>query len=485
MTLTRREFLKVAAAATAGTALPVPRALGYVARRGPQKTVVVVGAGLAGLSAALSLVARGHNVTILEAQLRPGGRVLTARDPFVGDLWAELGAARIPANHKWTVAFARHFALPLAPFWPDDHDEVQLVRGRRILVPAGNDLPLSAYPVSVTGREQGMTLGAISQALYDPLVELAGDVSKPGWPPAPLRKYDAFTSTEYARQQGLSREVDFLLGVGWNNADGADASLLEVVREIAEARANSSRLKIVGGLDALPRAMAASLATRIHYGRVVERVEQDGQGVRVHAAGPGTPEVYTADRAIVAIPFPPLRRVDFEPALSVGKQQAINEMKYEPLARVALQVRDRPWAKTGGPFFAKTDLPSEIWDTAWDQNAGRGVISVYFKKRSALRLERMNPNDRIDFAVAHAEQALPGLRRVVEGGISKVWTEDPWAGGGHAWAGPGQFTTLMPHATRAEGRLHFGGEHTSVWHGWMQGALESGNRCAREVEQAS
>ena len=71
-----------------------------------------------------------------------------------------------------------------------------------------------------------------------------------------------------------------------------------------------------------------------------------------------------------------------------------------------------------------------------------------------------------------------------EGGGSKCWDEDVWARGGYAWFRPGQMTSLLPHIAAAEGRVHFAGEHASAWPGWMQGALESGNRAAREVNDA-
>jgi monoamine oxidase len=72
-----------------------------------------------------------------------------------------------------------------------------------------------------------------------------------------------------------------------------------------------------------------------------------------------------------------------------------------------------------------------------------------------------------------------------EGGASKAWEEDPWARGAYTSLGVGQMFGLMPHVARPEGRIYFAGEHASAWHGWMQGALESGNRAAREINAAT
>jgi monoamine oxidase len=118
----RRNFLKqTAVAAVALTASPLnapssdQRSLG---RRGAAKRVLVVGAGLAGLSAAYELTQLGHDVTILEARTRPGGRVHTLRDPFPEGLYAEAGASRVPNHHHFTLRYAELFRLPLEPFQP-------------------------------------------------------------------------------------------------------------------------------------------------------------------------------------------------------------------------------------------------------------------------------------------------------------------------------------------------------------------------------
>ena len=91
---------------------------------------------------------------------------------------------------------------------------------------------------------------------------------------------------------------------------------------------------------------------------------------------------------------------------------------------------------------------------------------------------------RIDYAVDQVEQIYPGMRENLEGGVSKCWDEDAWARGAAAWFRPGQMIDFLPHIGRPEGRIHFAGEHTSPWPGWMQGALQSGLRVAREVHEA-
>ena len=96
-------------------------------------------------------------------------------------------------------------------------------------------------------------------------------------------------------------------------------------------------------------------------------------------------------------------------------------------------------------------------------------------------MTQMAESERILFALSQVERIFPGIRADFELGVSKSWDEDPWARGAFAYLRPGQMRSLLPHLARPEGRVHFAGEHTSPWSGWMQGALDSGLRAAREI----
>src|SRR6266852_9302386 len=130
----RREFLKLGLlAASAQLALPrswsfTTQALSHAAS---PKKVLVVGAGLAGLVAGYELTQAGHDVIILEAQLRPGGRVQTLREPFSDGLYAEAGAARIPDNHDLTLKYVKLFDLPLEPMYPSQLSALIVDRGSK------------------------------------------------------------------------------------------------------------------------------------------------------------------------------------------------------------------------------------------------------------------------------------------------------------------------------------------------------------------
>jgi len=115
MSLNRRTFVKRSALAIAGASL---RRFNFITVSAAPKKIIIIGAGMAGLSAGYELTQLGHDVTILEARARPGGRVHTLREPFSGGLYAEAGAARIPDNHDLTLKYVKLFDLPLEPMYP-------------------------------------------------------------------------------------------------------------------------------------------------------------------------------------------------------------------------------------------------------------------------------------------------------------------------------------------------------------------------------
>ena len=133
--------------------------------------MIIIGAGLAGLSAAFELSRMGHEVTVLESRLRIGGRVYTLREPFSDGMYAEAGAARIPDNHQLTLKYIKLFGLTLDPFEPGNLTQVAYIRGRRIKIPSGEEAPLTGLPSALTPggaeRKSGRSLGEIRGACIE------------------------------------------------------------------------------------------------------------------------------------------------------------------------------------------------------------------------------------------------------------------------------------------------------------------------------
>jgi monoamine oxidase len=482
---TRREFLRrLVVAASAVRPITPAIAQSLTVRR-----IIVVGAGLAGLCAAYELEAAGHDVTVLEAQGRPGGRVQTLRDPFDDGLFAEAGASRIPTSHDLTIGYARKFGLTLIPFEPVDIPSARYAYGQRSTIQTGAPFE---WPSGIAADQKRLTPAEIRRRYIAPLVDEITEPFSATWMPESLRKYDRVTRDEYLRGQGVSAAALHMMSLGYTPV-ARFRSFLDVLHENAvnrdlslrADRENDQILKIEGGNDRLPRALADRLSGRIRYGCPVVRIEHDIRGARVFYRTGRSVESLAAGYVVCAVPFSTLRSVAFSPALAAAKRSAIAGLRYESVTRIYLQSRERFWTHEGLSGFAETDHPMEIWDSTYGQPGTRGILMSYNRGPKAQALGRQAEAAQLRFGVNAIEEVFPGIRKHFERGIVKVWDRDPWARGAIAYFLPGQVTSLQPHLAQSEGRIYFAGEHASAVRGWMQGALESGQRVAREIATIS
>ncbi|MEQ8530830.1 MAG: FAD-dependent oxidoreductase [Imperialibacter sp.] len=485
-TFTRRDFVKLSSILAAALATQPVQALSindpWQKKRGAKQKVVIVGAGMSGLAAGMELRNLGHDVQIVEGQMRAGGRVFTARNMFADGLYADMGAARIPEDHEWTMKYVKQYGLELYPFNPSEGGLLHMVKGKKIRYTSNQPAPLKDYPFSLTPKEVAMDWAGISTQPFQSIMTQVGDARDLSWPPAVIAGYDKLTFKEFLVSEGYSPDIAGALMLGWEEAGekGLYFSILEMVRETSLSF-GATRNKIVGGNDLLPRALAKDLGQLIQYGSKVLAVDQDDTGVSITVDRGGERSTLRADRVICTLPLPLLKKMDFVKTLSSPKQTAINNMGGWNLGRTAMQVKDRYWRKGGLTGFAATDLPSEIWDPHYESDATRGIIAHYVKSRDAGKFMTMGAEKRLAFSANHVDSVFPGLKPQLEGAFIKVWGEDPWAGYAHAIGTPNDLTRHLPHLITAEGRIHFAGEHASAYHGWIQGAIESGNRTAKEI----
>ena len=485
----RREFLTQGAlglAALYAYRLKTPAAVEKAENvRSRRKRVIILGAGLAGLSAAYKLMQAGHDVTILEARTRAGGRVHTLREPFADGLHAEAGAMFIPESHDLVMQYVRLFRLPLVPVPRQKLMPTYYLRGKRFNPNQASEIN---WPLDLSPEEKRLGLSGMTEKYLIRVLQEMGDAASLDWPPEELKKYDRMTYADFLRSRGASDEAVRLLRL--NDADltgdGVDrVSALMVLRESALNLNSGGLFTIRGGTDLLPKALATRLNSKIRYGSPVVRLEHDIREVRVTYLQSNTHETIAADYLICTIPFSVLREIEVSPAFSPQKQRAIRELPYTSAARVYLQSRTEFWTNEGLGISAYTDLPvMAIVNSTLNQRGTRGILDSYMTGEQARHVTEMKEAERLSFTLEQVEKVYPGIRKNYEGGTSVCWDEDKWARGAYAWFEPGQMSDLLPHIARPEGRIHFAGEHTSSWPGWMQGAFESGHRAAREINEA-
>jgi monoamine oxidase len=184
---------------------------------------------------------------------------------------------------------------------------------------------------------------------------------------------------------------------------------------------------------------------------------------------------------ISAVPTPLMAAIDVSPALPEATRVAFTEVGTLPMARVHLQTNRRFWLERGDTGWAATDDPMDVWDYTRDQPGHRGILGAYLSGRVAEDVTAMTLGERERFVLDRMERAHPGTKEHFEASASHSWIDDPWARGASAEFHPGQLSRHLRALRSPVGRIHFAGEHTSPWTGWMNGALESGHRVAAEL----
>jgi len=478
--MNRREFLQLATLAALAAFAEQSQALqmGGLTRRGPAKKIVILGAGLAGLVAAEELNKAGHKVTILEARTRPGGRVYTLRKPFADGLYAEAGAGRIPNTHALTLKYVKRFGLQLDPFWPESGSNVFLWRGKRQLVPAGKDPNLDGLALNFTPEERKVGFNGLEDKYLKPLQEKMRALPPDAWPVTQMSEWGEISLGDYLRKQGASSDAIQYLSQGFERD-----SLLDFVHD-SISHVVPKLWKIRGGNDQLPYAMAKQVADKIRYGAEVVRIEQKDDGIVVNYSSAGKPHNIAADRVICTLPYSVLRGVIVDPAWSHEKMRAIRSIYMGPVARVFAQTKSRFWEKDGRNGFATVDESMEVWSPTFKEPGKRGIVMSYIYEELAVKYSEMSESKQIKTTLDLYEQIHPGFKKEFESATTWSWMNDPYARGAYMVTLPGQFRTVVQHLATPVDRLHFAGEHTSPWPGWMQGALHSGLRAAREVNES-
>jgi monoamine oxidase len=454
---------------------------GLGGRPGERKKVLVIGGGMAGLVAAHELQRQGHKVTVLEAQNRVGGRIYTLRT-FAPGLYAEAGAMRIPRAHTLTLEYCRQFGLPLREFVTGNPKGLVHVGGVRLTMQQALEQP-DMLPFELAAHETGRTSEDLWQeatADIRALVEQAGDEA---WEEI-VQRYDEYSLYEFLKEKGFSEgAIEYYAVMNFLESDMHNA-LVEILREDL-GRAYVDMVEIEGGMDRLPVAFYHQLQDRVRMGVEVRAIEQDESGVTVHCRqGPDRYSLH-GDYAICTVPFSVLRTI--ERRFSREKERAIRQLNYHASTKVVVQVRRRIWEEHDGIYggASVTDLPIRRLNYPTpDPTTTRGaLLASYTWGQDALQWGSMDVETRVEQALEDLEQLHPGITEEFEVGDSHAWYGDRWARGAFAMFTPGQQTSLHDAIVKPEGRVYFAGEHCSLYHAWIQGALESGIEAARAIHE--
>ena len=443
--------------------------------------VLVVGAGLAGLTAALDLVEAGWDVVVLEARDRVGGRVHTIRgEAFTGGLRAEAGGESIDTDHHDLLALLDRFDLTTEDRPPQKIlDGLTSWRGRR-------------QQTSDFVAGDGGAIAADYERYYAALEELAPDID-PAHPEdhVDAEDLDSRSLAEFVDDLDLVPGARFLVDTdnrGEFNAEGEDISLLFVAQQWAVgedvADEDVEAMRVAGGNDRLPQAMADELGDVVVLSSPVTRVVHDAEGVQVTAGG----ATYEGAWLILACPFMPLRAVAFDPPLPDDVAAAIAGLDLGHAAKVTIQYRERGWADDPSGATSGFTVTDEDFGIAWSPTdsygdpEGPGLLTAFITGDGSEAAEAQTDTERIQavrdqFAAVYPQ--LDGLEAGHQATI--VWAKERYTGGGYAVPHPGQMAAFWPVIRSGTGRIRFAGEHTETLAGYMESAVRSGHRVARQL----
>jgi monoamine oxidase len=430
------------------------------------RRVIVLGAGLAGLSAARDLESAGATVTVVEARDRVGGRVHTITNGLSNRQHAEAGADLNEEDQRFVLKLARDLKLKT----------VRILRGG-----------FGYYTPDRAGRRRIRSGPGAFEESARRLRREIDDYCLAG------KRWDSAVAVHLAQQSvadWLDRERvsdAFRASVcalrGFFVADPEDLSLIALVDQFASGGTpGQSRIfRIQGGNERLPRAIAKALRGEVLLETVVRRIRQNGEGVRITVATRGRQAELHAGFCVVTLPASTLRDVLFQPVLPPEQTRAIATLRYGAATRMVLQFEKPFWRRPGQGRAFGSDLPTgAVWDGSEDQRGRSGILSLLAGGKGSRALRELVAKEGPAGAVSRLSWLGPPTGLLASRMIS--WEDDPWSRGGYAVFDPSFDPRLRAWLARPAGRLVFAGEHTSLAsQGYMNGAIETGRRAAAEI----
>jgi monoamine oxidase len=427
--------------------------------------VLVVGGGLAGLTAARGLIDRGAAVHLVEARSRLGGRIWTVRDEGFDEIPLEAGGEFIDGEHaairklvadlglQLQVILREGFGLAL-----DLRGRVQLFKGMR---PIWNEFKQALSKEAEAFRAADCDWSSSAASLIG------------GHSLADVLRTRHASEAVLAMAQGLR---------GFYLADADQLSALPGVELSMQptdpGHVTLSRIK--GGNDRLVEKLAARKGLKVSLQLDVKRVAHDARGVSISVADrAGKVSVIKADYLVMTAPGPIVRDLEFTPALPATLRQALKALVPGPATKAHLLFDRSWWRQKGKPQAWGSNLDT---GSVWEASGARpGVLTLLAGGRAskAFRdvLEEGGPQRLV------RRLSWLGEPEEVRDFRSTSWELDRHARGGYAVFGTGFKPEWRSELSRAVGRIAFAGDHTSrEWQGYMNGAVESGARAARDIE---
>ena len=475
----RRHFLQTGSASLAC-------AHAYGAHAAEERVdVLVLGAGLAGLNAAITLQDEGYKVLVLEGSNRVGGRAYTG-DHVDGR--PELGASQVGPYYARVRDMAERLGVRLLP-------------GSNIYAPyafsiEGELFAGSQWRTHTLNETVGQERDILPSVLLDHYFENHNPLSGfDDWLEPQAAAYDVPLG-QWLSDNGASPQALKLINEGPIDADIWNVSALHLLHNDARGRLwfsggdtprdldrfqkrGATSHRIEGGTSRLPEAMAAHLGDVVRFNKIVTRIESSERETEVRCMGGSR---YGASFVISALPFTTLSRVAIDPPTEGAQAEAIRLLPYRANSQVHLKF-------TGGAYWEEDGLDASVWSDGPISlvrqkilaDGNREFLQAVCVGKKAERLDLLPPRERGAFVVQEIERLRPSLKERLQVTAVHSWSEYPLVGGFRHSFYPGQVTRFAHDMIKPHHRIHFAGEHTRRLEIGMESAMESGERAAVEV----
>ena len=510
-TITRRDFLRGAGAVAAGlAAAPVLGPLAARSARARDVRVVIIGAGVSGLRCAHRLRHSGITAQLYEAADRVGGRTFSVTDFFADGQVAEHGGEFISTEHSATRNLARSLGLRLEVinggelpggeeiYRIDDNFYTYAEASADWLVASKafkDELHAAPWPQNFDSfTPRGRELDHISvPEWFDPAHPLSNPILAGFGPHSRFaRLMQTNVISEYGGEPEAQPALNLLYLLAWNPR-----------RSLSPLPGTDERLHVQGGNEQLAQRMAAELPSgSVHTGRPLTAITGEPGGPYMCHFASGAPAI--ADNLVLALPFRMLREVEIDSriwqALRPQKRLAISSMPVGTNAKLQIQADARPLSRVitangqqiqaNGVAYSDPEGFQVVWDGSVASPSSRGVLVDYTGGTKGTQLGGpgafgiASDADVAGFLAA-IEPVFPGTTAAYNGrALKSSWVDDPWHRGAYSHWGIGHYTGFSGAEGLQEGAIHFCGEHTSVdYQGFIEGAVRSGERVAREIHQ--
>ncbi len=483
--ISRRSLLHggLAAAGAVAAATFTREGGGAFAQQGGRSPILVVGAGIAGLTAAYRLRQAGVRADIIEATNRVGGRIRTAFKVAGTLIPAELGGEFIDSGHTNLISLATELGLRAIDLVDVQRGLVKdtfFLEGRRFSL---EQLTADFAPLASKIRADLQAIG--DNISYQDFTEAA-------------ERLDNLSIAEYVDQADTSTIVRQLLRIAYTVEYGRDPeeqSALNLLFLIGSESGSfglygnsDKRYQIDGGNSQIINSLAGQLSGSIEAGTVLEAITllPDGR-YRVNLRSGQSAFERTYERVLLTLPFSTLRDVKINVPLPQPKRRAIEQLGYATNSKLVTGYRSRIWRELyRSTASVYTDLGFQnSWESTPFAPTPNGLITNFTGGKQGLSIGAGTPEDQAQRFLGQFERVFPGVRNLRSGkAVRAYWPGERFSKGSYACYLVGQWTQMYGVEGERVGNLYFAGEHTSLENqGYMEGGCETGQRAAVEILQ--